>query len=37
VVREFNATHHLSELTTDWGILAADAASFGKKLQVSFA
>jgi hypothetical protein len=36
MMREFNVTHHLSELTTDWGILAAGAASFGEKLQVSF-
>jgi hypothetical protein len=30
VLWEFNVTHHLSELTTDWGILAASAASFGE-------
>jgi hypothetical protein len=36
VLREFDATRHLSELTTEWGILAAGAASFGEKLQVSF-
>jgi hypothetical protein len=32
VLREFDATHRLSELTMDWGILAAGAASFGEKL-----
>jgi hypothetical protein len=36
VLREFDATHRLSELTTNWEILMADAASFGEKLQVSF-
>jgi hypothetical protein len=36
VLREFNATHRLSELTTEWGILVASAASFGEKLQVVF-
>jgi nitrate/nitrite-specific signal transduction histidine kinase len=36
VMREFDATCRLSELTTDWGILAVGAASFGEKLQVSF-
>jgi hypothetical protein len=36
VVQHFDATHRLSELTVAWGILAADATSFGKKLQVSF-
>jgi hypothetical protein len=36
VMWEFDATHRLSELTTVWGILAAGAASFGEKLQVSF-
>jgi hypothetical protein len=36
MLREFDATYHLSELTIDWGILAAGAASFGEKLQVSF-
>jgi hypothetical protein len=36
VLQEFDATRRLSELTTDWGIWAAGAASFGKKLQVSF-
>jgi hypothetical protein len=36
VLREFDATHRLSELTMDWGILTVDAASFGEKLQVSF-
>jgi hypothetical protein len=36
VLQEFDATRRLSELTTDWGILAAGAASFGEKLQVSF-
>jgi hypothetical protein len=30
VVRKFDATHRLSELTTDWGILVAGAASFGE-------
>jgi hypothetical protein len=29
---KFNVTHRLSELTTAWGILAAGAAYFGKKL-----
>jgi hypothetical protein len=32
VIREFDATHHLLELITAWGILAAIAASFGGKL-----
>jgi hypothetical protein len=36
LLREFNATRRLSELTMDWGILADDATSFRKKLQVSF-
>jgi hypothetical protein len=36
VLREFDATRRLSELTMDWGILAAGAASFGEKLQVGF-
>jgi hypothetical protein len=36
VLREFDATRRLSELTTDWGILAASATSFGGKLHVSF-
>jgi hypothetical protein len=36
VMREFDATRRLLELTMDWGILAASAASFGEKLQVSF-
>jgi hypothetical protein len=36
VLREFDATHRLSELTTEWGILAAGATSFGEKLQVGF-
>jgi hypothetical protein len=36
VLREFDATRRLSELTTDWEILTAGAASFGEKLQVSF-
>jgi hypothetical protein len=36
VMQEFNATRCLSELTMDWGILAAGAASFGEKLKVSF-
>jgi hypothetical protein len=31
-MREFDATHRLSELTMAWGILAAGAASFGEKL-----
>jgi hypothetical protein len=35
-MREFGTTHHLSELTVAWGILAAGATSFGEKLQVSF-
>jgi hypothetical protein len=35
-MREFDATRRLLELTMDWGILAAGAASFGEKLQVSF-
>jgi hypothetical protein len=34
VVLQFDATHHLSELTESWGRLAAGAASFGEKLQV---
>jgi hypothetical protein len=33
---EFNATRRLLELTTEWGVLAAGAASFGEKLQVGF-
>jgi hypothetical protein len=36
VLREFNATRCLSELTTDWGIPTAGAASFGEHPQVSF-
>jgi hypothetical protein len=36
VLWEFDATRRLSELTTDWGILVAGAASFVEKLQVSF-
>jgi hypothetical protein len=36
MLREFDATRRLSELTMDWGILAAGAASFGEKVQVSF-
>jgi hypothetical protein len=36
VLREFDATRHLSELTTEWGVLAAGVASFREKLQVSF-
>jgi hypothetical protein len=36
VLREFDATRRLSELTTEWGVLVAGAASFGEKLQVSF-
>jgi hypothetical protein len=36
MLREFNGTRRLSELTTKWGVLAAGAASFGEKLQVGF-
>jgi hypothetical protein len=36
MLQEFDATRLLSELTTEWGILAAGAASFGEKLQVKF-
>jgi hypothetical protein len=36
VLQEFDATRRLSELTTEWGVLAAGAASFGEKLQVGF-
>jgi hypothetical protein len=36
VLREFDTTRRLLELTTKWGILAAGAASFGEKFQVSF-
>jgi hypothetical protein len=36
MLQEFDGTRRLSELTTEWGILAAGAASFGEKLQVSF-
>jgi hypothetical protein len=36
VLREFDAPRRLSELTTEWGVLAAGAASFGEKLQVGF-
>jgi hypothetical protein len=32
VLRKFDATRCLSELTTDWGILTSSAASFGEKL-----
>jgi hypothetical protein len=34
VVLEFDATHHLSKLTTVWEGLSARAASFGELLQV---
>jgi hypothetical protein len=34
VVLQFDATHHLSELTAFWGRLVASAASFGEQLQV---
>jgi hypothetical protein len=34
VVLQFDATHHLSELTKSWGRLAAGAASFREQLQV---
>ena len=34
VLLQFDATHHLSELTTTWGGLSS---SFGEKLHVSFA
>jgi hypothetical protein len=33
-VLQFDATHHLSELTASWGRLAASAASFGEQFQV---
>jgi hypothetical protein len=36
VMWEFDTTRRLSELTTNWGILAAGAFSFREKLQVSF-
>jgi hypothetical protein len=36
MLREFDATRLLSELTTEWGVLAVGAASFLEKLQVSF-
>jgi hypothetical protein len=36
VLWEFDATRCLLELTTEWGVLAAGAASFGEKLQVGF-
>jgi hypothetical protein len=36
VLREFDATLRLSELTREWGVLAASATSFGEKLQVGF-
>jgi hypothetical protein len=32
VLREFDATRRLSELTTEWGVLAAGVTSFGEKL-----
>jgi hypothetical protein len=32
VVLQFDATHHLFELTASWGRLAAGAASFGEQL-----
>jgi hypothetical protein len=32
VLREFDATRRLSELTTKWRVLAAGASSFGEKL-----
>jgi hypothetical protein len=35
VVLQFDATHHLSELTMAWGRLLARAAYFGEQLQVS--
>jgi hypothetical protein len=34
VVLQFDATHHLSELTASWGRLAASTASFGERLQL---
>jgi hypothetical protein len=34
VVLQFDATHHLFELTASWGRLAAGVASFGEQLQV---
>jgi hypothetical protein len=34
VVLQFEATHHLSELTASWGRLAASTTSFGEQLQV---
>jgi hypothetical protein len=34
VVLQFDATHHLSELTMSWGRLVAGASSFGEQLQV---
>jgi hypothetical protein len=36
VLREFDGTRRLSELTTEWGVLVAGAASFGEKVQVGF-
>ena len=36
VVKQFDATHRLSELTAAWGSLSTLATSFGEKLQVSF-
>jgi hypothetical protein len=36
VLWEFDATRRLSELTIEWGVLVAGAASFGEKLQVGF-
>jgi hypothetical protein len=35
VVLQFDATHHLSELTMAWGRPSAGVASFGEQLQVS--
>jgi hypothetical protein len=32
MLQEFDTTCRLSELTTEWGILVAGAASFGEKL-----
>jgi hypothetical protein len=34
VVLQFEATHHLSELTMSWGRLVAGTTSFGEQLQV---
>jgi hypothetical protein len=36
VLWEFDATCRLSELTIEWGVLAAGATSFGDKLQIGF-